>query len=391
MLRNKQRQLKQFLEKYKNLPVQGSEKWVKNREGTIGGSELDRLLKDESGLVATKIGLKKIPDMLAMRWGSLLEDTLRNITSLLLRTAIYEAGSIPSAEVSGKTYSMDGMGIVRFLCDQWDDKPYEFFMFMTTLFEFKCPYSRQIVPGEVYRDYIPQVKSGMCDLAIPEIALYIEGVFRISRFEELGNNPHVESWLHRDGNPRGLLPMAYGFIGFYMESPDVPDDDDAWDVFNWIQSGEMDFAKLENPASLNRLLKFATKTGDVKRWQSAIQFQPQELSRCEYFRDQKIPIATTSVDMDEQLVAFYRHCRLNGLLPLGILGIKLLDLNIVPVEKEPGYTKQFEPQIHTALEKINRLQQVEDPGDRELAYNELYGLADTAKLETEIDLITYAM
>lgn len=380
MLQTKVQALKAFLHRYKDLPKQGTQAWLDNRG--IGGSELDRLLKDEAGLVANKIGLTRIPDMLAMRWGSMLEDTLRNIVSIIFRAPIFEASSVPSAEVAGKTYSMDGMGIVRFLCDQWEGKDYEFFMFLTTLFEFKCPYSRAIKQGEIYRDYIPQVLSGMCDLGLPEIALYIEGVFRISRHEELSNSPHVEQWLHKAGNPLQLKPMSYGFIGFYMLSPDIPDDPEAWCLFDWLRSGQTDFAKLENPMALNRLLKFM-KTEDVQRWSSAQNFSPQEFARCPYFAGQKIPIPHHTVDMDEQLVEFYKFCREHDYFPLGTLGIKLMDINVVAIEKEPGYTKKYETEIHAALEKIQILKSIEDMGEREIAYNEMYNKCSKSDLVEE--------
>lgn len=383
MLKSKVQTLNDFIDKYKDLPKQGTKEWHAIRG--IGGSELNRLLKDEAGLVANKVGLTKIPDMLAMRWGTLLEDTLRNICCCIFNTNIYEASSIPSADVKGKTFSMDGLGIVRFLFEQADDKDYEFFMFMFTLFEFKCPYSREIKQNQVYPEYIPQVKSGMSDLDIPEIALYIEGVFRVSRYEELCNSPWVETWLHKKGNPKNHLPMSYGFIGFYMEVPDIPDESDGYLLYNWLANGNNDFAKLENTNSLNSLLKFM-KAGDVKCWSSAQNFSPKEFSRCQYLASQKIPIPKLNCDMDDQLGEFYKFCRLSNFFPLGILGIKLMDINIVAVEKEPHYTKQFEPQILAAIHKINLLNAIEDISERQLVYNQLYNKKSNVELTDDEDL-----
>jgi hypothetical protein len=380
MLKSKVDTLKLFLEEHKDLPEQGTEAWHAIRG--IGGSELKMLIHDEATLVANKVGLRPIPEVLAMRWGNLLEDTLRNIMIFLLRTNIYETSSIPSKEVQGKTFSMDGIGIVRFLGTEWNERPQEFFIWLLTLFEFKCPLSRKIVKGEIYRDYIPQVLSGMSDLDIPEIALYIEGVFRISRFDMLGNNSHIETWLHKDGNPQNYRPMVYGFIGFYMEAPEIPDDPDAESLITFLQHGEVDFATLESPSLLSRLLKF-TKTKDVKRWSSAMRFIGDEFSRCEFFQQHKIPTKNYEVDMDEQLVEFYKWCRLRGYMPLGILGYKLLDINIVPIEKQHGYTKQYEDKIHSALEKIKILKNIEDPGERETVWREMYDKPTPCEIDDE--------
>lgn len=377
--------IERFLEPYKNQPRQGSEAWKAMRG--IGGSELNMLLKDEKRLVGQKVGLVRgmSDGILSCNWGSVLEATLRDITSRVLCTPIFEATSIPSVEVRGKTYSMDGMGVVRYFCDEVNGRRYPCFMWLTTLFEYKCPFTREIRPGEIYADYIPQVLSGMSDLAIPEIALYVEGVFRISRFEELANTAHVEdwlhcsanprSWLHRSGNPRGQLPMCYGFLAFYMRDAVVPEDA-AFQVAEWIRHGNVDFAKLENPAALNTLLR-CVRQGLIETWQSAITYQPREWRRCDWFAAQRIPVHARHVDMDREAIRFQRECIDRGHIPLGILGYKLLDLNVVPIEKEPGYTKKYEAEITGALARVQALKQIEDPGMRMLEYNRIYGIDTT--------------
>lgn len=386
MYKIKLKEIKAFLKPHKHLPAQGSEEWKLGRMTTIGGSELSMLLKDEKRLVGQKCGLISGmgDNILSCNWGSVFESTLRNITSLVLRTPIFEASSIPSAEVTGKTYSMDGMGVVRYRCDEWNGVAYDFFMFLTTLFEYKCPLSREIIQGEIYPDYVPQVLSGMSDLALPDIALYIEGVFRISRFEELGNNPHVEDWLHvsrskkktwlsESGNPYKQLPMSYGFMGFYMDDALIPEDGAC--LVDWIRSGNMDFAKLDNQPQLNRLFKWV-RQGLIKTWGSEMTFQSREWSRCSWFANQRIPIHDHHVDMDGQAVQFHRWIADARKIPLGILGWKLLDINTAAAEKTQGYTAQFTPQIHAALEKIKLLNAIEDPSLRVIEYNRMYGIEE---------------
>jgi hypothetical protein len=306
-----------------------------------------------------------------MLWGNLLESTFRDIMSRLLKTDIVESSSIPSAEVAGKTFSMDGIGIVRFLCDRWNDIPYEYFMYMITLFEFKCPYSRVPVQNEIYKEYIPQVKSGMSDLAIPEIALYCEGVFRVSRFDNLGYNRYIEKWLHKTDQME-KLPMSWGFLGFYMPEPAIPDDPEASVLIDWLKSGEQDFAKLENQNTLRKLIKFV-KTDDVKVWHSKMSIS-NEFKRCDFFRAQKIPIHTKTFDMDNQLLEFYNFCRTKKYMPMGVLSIKLFDINVVPIEKENHYTKKYEKEISSALEKINSLKSINNIVDRQMAYEKMYNI-----------------
>lgn len=181
----KNKQIAEFIHKYKDLPTQGTPEWLAMRVNTIGGSELNQLIKAKKQLIKSKADLEPSNmSYLPMIWGNVFEDTLRDIVTMLVKTEIYESSSIPSAVVVGKTFSMDGLGLVRYLTTSGT------FNYLITLFEFKCPYSREIKQGEIYPDYIPQVLSGMSDLEIPEIALYVEGQFRLSKFHELGNNPY---------------------------------------------------------------------------------------------------------------------------------------------------------------------------------------------------------
>lgn len=385
MAHNKLQQIRKYLMPYANQPKQGTKAWLRIRG--IGGSELNMCLRDEKRLVAQKTGLIRGmgDNILSCNWGSVLESTLRQITSRVFGTPIFEATSIPSREVKGKTYSMDGIGVVRYRCDRWNDKPYDFFMHMTTLFEYKLPWTREPVPGEIYPDYEPQVLSGMSDLGIPEICLYIEGVMRICAFEDLGNNSRVaewlhqnrsvKSWLHKSGNPYQQRPMSYGFLGLYMTEAVLPDDPDANSIYEWLKHGNMDFGKLDSQNLLNRLFKFIRKE-HVRVWDSERVYQPREWSRCEWFANQQIPIRGSYVDMDHEAIRFHRWCADHDYMALGVLPYKLLDINVVPIQKEEGYTRRYEPEITAALTKIRQLNAIDDIGDRLIAYNRIYGIED---------------
>jgi hypothetical protein len=360
----KKQALARFISKYKHLPAQGSAAWHQLREGTVGGSELNGLLRNESDFVAGKIGLRKFPEgMLSCLWGTVLEELVRDVASRILKVDIYEASSVPSAEVMGKTYSMDGMGVVEL-----QGRPAE-----TTLFEFKVPWSRQIIQNEIYRDYIPQVLSGMSDLVLPETALYIEAVFRACRFEELCCTPWTETWFHRTAAPNQELPMAFAFIGFYVDEFVVPDDRDAWVLRQlFTTDGDTDFAKTENTGMITSILKYV-KSGVVKRWNSRMWYCPKEFQRCDFVRREGIQVEPTPrVEMDLEVARFYSWAASVDKIPLGILGVKLVELNITRVAKVAGYTKQHEPAIHAALARVRTLNAIEDIGIRANEYNRIY-------------------
>ena len=368
--------LKEFLLKHIDGPAQGTQAWLDERG--IGGSELDMLISDPARLIAQKVGLDKIPDMLAMKWGNILEDTLRDTMKYILKTNIWEATSVKSALVPGKTYSMDGMGLVRLLCDRWNDQPYEFHMFFLALFEFKCLYSRAPEYGKVFSKYIPQVLSGMSDLQIPELCIYVEGVFRLARFEQLDYTPDCETWLQRDPNPRMFNPLSYGFLGFYIESfSELQKIEDDWErrtIEDWVSRETTDFAKLESPKLLNVLFKYV-KLHIIKVWKSDRCYFSKRFEEldCDWLRGQRLKVNNKIIDMDNQLKEYY----LNFIQPqqfynLGILGFKLFDINIVTVEKDPFYTKKYEKNIISATNQIKQLKAIADIDQRREAYYQMF-------------------
>lgn len=378
-------QILKFLEPYKNQPEQGTKEWIEMRMCKVGGSELNLLLKNEAQFVAQKMGFLDGPlNILSCNWGNIFEPTFRDITSNIFSTKIYEATSIPSIEVADKSYSMDGIGVVEFLCDKWNDYDCNYKMKMITLFEYKCTFTREPICGEVYSDYIPQVLSGMADLGIPHICLYMESVFRVCRLEKLAHNSYVENWLHANkshrswlfgnGNPYKQLPMCYGFMGLYIKDINLISDDCDDVVYEWIKKGNVDFAKLNDSNKLNCLFK-NIKNKNISVWNSEKTYISKEWQRCPWMRSQKKGIADKYVDMDDQVVKFDLWCSENNYTILGILGYKLLDINVVPVEKQVGYTKQYEPQIKSAIDKVKYLKTFAEC-DRRLEYNKMYNIID---------------
>lgn len=362
--------LKKWLKQYDHLAEQGSQKWRDDRVESIGGSELHELLRNESAIVASKIGLRPFLELLPMVWGSVFEPIIRNIIMCLLKTTIHERGSIPSAEVKGKTFSMDGIGIVRFLCDRWDDVHKEFFMYLITLFEFKCPWSRMLVQGEIPKDYIPQVKSGMADLQIPDLALYTEGVFRICEFSDLVvGNKNINTQIHK---PTDQMPMVMGYMGLYMEELVEPGEEFKWAFKSLCDSAPYDYGSVDSHTKLHDLLKLI-KAKIVKVFHSPI-LATVEQSRIQYLKGQKIPGIETKVDFAASIVSYEKWVDSKKYFNIGLLPWKLIDLNIKPIEKETGYTKKYEPEIHHCIKVVRELRDIKDLNDRIARYSEIYGL-----------------
>jgi hypothetical protein len=94
--------------------------------------------------------------------------------------------------------------------------------------------------------------------------------------------------------------------------------------------------------------------------------------------------------MNTEYARFHAEARENRWFPLGVLGTKMMQLNIVPVAKEEGYTKKYETQITGAVAKIKTLQAIEDPTERYLAYCKMYEITPETT-STEVDQIADAL
>jgi hypothetical protein len=363
--------IKEFLERWKHLPEQGSDEWKADRTFFIGGSEAEMCETSLATLVAYKIGLKTMPVMLAMLWGNFFENIIRTVCEVVCGTRIYEAGSIPSDEVPTlKKYSMDGMGCTKFRLSNGRRE------YKITLFEFKCLYSRIPVHGEIPKNYRPQVKGGMCDLSITEIALFVEGVFRLCNIDQLGYNPLKNSTLiKKDHINSKSKPFAYGVVGVYADSLPVDNPYALEKLLAKMQAEKLpdygldegfDYVLLEYVFKCVREKKFET-------WYSPMCFDGKgaaEHTKLIELHGFKQPMLHT--DIHAQVQGFVDWAAENDKILIGIVPWKLFDINMVTAEKEPGYTLAHKPQYEKAINIVRELMAITDPADRYNAYNAMF-------------------
>ncbi len=83
-----------------------------------------------------------------------------------------------------------------------------------SLLEYKCPFTR--VPGKVIpKEYVAQMKSGM-DLLGLEQTLYVEAVFRLCRYDDLDTTTACHLSLRNTMRIPSGPPIAWGFMGFWI-------------------------------------------------------------------------------------------------------------------------------------------------------------------------------
>lgn len=199
--------LADFIDKYKNLPKQGSAEWIKGREASFGGSELASLIGKNKNktcrkLLEEKITGAKFEGNSFTLWGHLFEPVHRSILESVYNTTIYETGSIPWNK-EGFKYSPDGVGVVdkehltRVINEggishfapnrdmlnnllRIDDGSRD----IIVLFEQKAPANR-VLNYAVPEYYAPQVLSGLNVIDISDVGIYTEAIFKRCALDDL--------------------------------------------------------------------------------------------------------------------------------------------------------------------------------------------------------------
>jgi hypothetical protein len=91
------------------------------------------------------------------------------------------------------------------------------------LLEFKCPHSRAPT-GAAPKQYVPQVESGLAVAPVASVGLFVDAVFRKCPLPALGDAPGYDEEYHRTDRGRfgPGLPVAWGAIFVYAPRLDAP-------------------------------------------------------------------------------------------------------------------------------------------------------------------------
>jgi hypothetical protein len=378
-----------FLETWKDLPLQGTKAWLKGRLTTIGGSELKNAVKDPARLMASKLGLLPRFNSPYMTWGNVMEDQCRLITEWLFNTTVYEAGSVPSCLMPRKTFSMDGICMVPFnLGLNIPNDEAEVIEFKTvgtkkliTIVEYKSP-SRYIpIQNKIPPQYVDQINSGLSDVAIAEIGLFIEFAFRLAPISSLskGNTEYNRDYhdfkkVDNLGDTPGD-PLVWGIMGLYIttldpEGDELPSDVDMDQVDKIIHKlVSMASKKIMDLCSLNYheivLLYKLMKSQYIKIWHFPLHTDNDALyNNVDYIRYHNVPLITASTTpIAWHFKQMTKHVKSLDGYSLGFFGWKTFKFNIVPVAKDPQYTAQYKPQIDDFCEKLDHLRSFSEDQD----------------------------
>lgn len=341
----KEERLEAWVKENSDGPEQGGVAWLKAKEETVGGSEVSTILginpyMTKADLLAQKIGIKKMKMTIHMNWGNLFEPVMMKYMEYKKNTKIVGENLFVVGRSPSQTYSPDGLGVVNFQRDHGDPEP------MITLFEFKCPFSRklEVRDPKVPAYYLPQVLTGL-DTTIAEVGLYVEGVFRKCRWEDLGESGEYDaSFTPRDNKGRNP-PLAYGLIAMIRFSGKPNEIDKSFKAMDSFKLSWEDFlAKVNDLSQLcqddfARLLE-QFKEGYVIPWYSPVLMMGSERNKESLLRE-----------LYDKVVK-YNKGRARKFLLYGVLPWKLLKVNEIEVEKKEGYVNIIQDKIDEIIDLV---------------------------------------
>ncbi len=304
--------LQNFLYETRGLFKQGTDGWRKQREKTIGGSEIGILLGSTGSikeLLLSKSGKKKFLGSHQTMWGTMFEDSLRTYLELENDIKIYETGCIIGEYRN--SYSPDGLSVLN-------DK--------ITLFEFKCPFSRVIGSSNIPKQYTEQVLYGLDTIKMTEIGLYNECMIRRCQLLDLGTKVYDKE-LNKDIEEDYRDTLAYGIIGIFSSDP--------------IMNKEFkDFGSVSSKDFISLLYKLLHK----------------EL----FFYSPTLYLVNDSNSKGDnihiQLNNFYSFCKTREYHSVGIIPYKIVGIYKKEIKKEEGFVFNHKPLIDDFFVKLSEFQ-----------------------------------
>lgn len=323
--------------------VQRSPEWHASRVACVGGSELAAWMgvnpyRRKPAFIAEKINGSRFFSNPAMTHGTLCEGVAARYTEKYFGCLLQETGSVDGC-VPYHRYSPDGLALLpknltfnTQRCPAYtigdktanttnttqpiDDPEYDL-----VLFEFKNPFKNEELYAEIPPHYIPQPLSGLCDIPLANYALFINCKVQVLDYPptQCGNCGNIDYCGSAPGSKISTKvgrktivsygdtcvknAIAAGYIGFYTLAP------------------------MAVPDSHRKLMELPG-----------------------IYRKYKVTIGGAGI-MEEQ---FTQWCIRNLVVKLAFLPIKVVDVRITKLDREPNFMAQLAPMIKEDMEAVIR-------------------------------------
>ena len=423
----KNKELNTYINSIGQAPVQRSTDWYKIRKVTIGGSEIATVLelnpfKSKQELIAEKIGITQgFNGNLATRWGILFEHVTKLWTEYIFNSTeeIREAGSIEGI-IKGQRYSPDGLTVVKLKCA---DDTFDYFII---LLEFKSPLG-SLPNGKIPPYYLPQVQTGLLNIPICDLGIFINNCYRKCPLEDLNFTGSYDSKFHAGDFKKlkyGLTKhnvLACGIICFYQtteeydklykftgydeydehgENTEYSEHDENTEHGKNTEYSEHDeniehdlpqdyfidldinllFNSKNDPIDLGELEKYEFERILILYEEKRIhaKFYPiipntAEINKKEFITLHNLEKPMTKINCNklalEHVAKFNRFCTRNSYCTVGYLPWKLFRSDIISVDRDEEWLGKIEKEVTSTLNILNTLHSHPDP---KMAYYELY-------------------
>jgi hypothetical protein len=252
-----------------NNHAQGTAKFLAGRT-RIGASEAHKLNICSRASILELINRKVAPGYnpraMALVWGQLFEDVHLELIQAIFGVRVFKSpGNIPGP--AGASASPDGLGVII------DDGKYQF-----TLYEFKCPYSRQVdIRDKIKPEYYAQIQWGLAvlngDTQYPMFtkALFSEAQFRICSYDQFNFGSDYNHQVPQD-DTEYEEPEFIG-VQYLIEGENI------FRIRQLYESGMIDFGEgrnLEDLKVLDRGIDYRPVVGQIFRRGKNGAFDPKE-------------------------------------------------------------------------------------------------------------------
>lgn len=368
--------------------IQRSAKWHEMRKNTIGGSDISKIIgKNKYGstksFIAEKIGISSFEGNAATRWGSLFEMASSKLMELILRSKIIEIGSV-DGPIHRVRYSPDGIALAE-LRNIW----------YIILLEFKAPHST-IPDGIIPSHYEPQVQTGLMNVYVSDICLFVNNCFRKCSIENIVNTSVDEYDVkyhkydakkrkhHTDPLCSGIIFISqsenhyeevtnfFGYTDYQNRIPQIQYVDVDVDILINSAVNNIDFGKSDS-VIFDRLLYLIDKKL-VKIEYSDINILPQ-MKENPFIKDNKIDLKCeeTPLNTEKIISDFQLKCKSENLYPIGYIPWKLYYSDIIEIKRNHQWQNVIKPKVQETLEMLDSIMSHDNPHDM---YNKKFNIQE---------------
>ncbi len=332
MYEQKRQILQEFLELHKNLPEQGSDEWLNNRQFTIGGSEISTLMglnpySNTRELIKTKLGLSKFVGNTATNWGKIFEPCAQILLEDLFKCNLYETGSLPG-KIPGTSYSPDGFATVKTdaivdLINRKIIKDHDIGTnqeAVNVVFEIKSPFSRRPKP-EVPEHYKPQPLSALSHFDFLDIAYFSD-----FKFVPCGAADYSDDTMY----PQTQVTKFKSCIGFASKKEYDP-------KVKICDLGALSDGREHRDRKLANIFSQAVNG-----------------SYYVFYFDIGENVGSCATKLRQ-------ICEKDDILPVGILPFKIEEYYLLPVYRQENYLEKYQAEITRFFEILNQIKNAECP------------------------------